>query len=563
MSFDGLFTHAMVRDLNAQFAGSTIRRIQQPNRHSVIFTIRSHKKNYKLLLTIDPNMARLQLTEQSYVNPEAALNFLMVLRKYIDGARIEAIRQFQSDRIVFFDLIRQNEIGDEQPMQLVLELMGRHSNLFLIDQEHRIIDTLKHVALSQNRMRPLIPGATYQFPPLQTDKRDPFEDSADRHAHVEAMMSENETITSKVVQAHWIGFGKDSARELSERLYAEPAHAVHIFDTFIAEFDRPQPTLTYTTDGKWHFHAIDYQSVGGDKEHFETLGGLLDSYYAKLAHSNKISELSDQLDQVIKHHLKHNRKKQQNLTSDLAKSEKADDYRVKGEVLSTYLYQIDKGSEQVSLPNFYNNNEDITIALDPARTPSDNAQRYFKRYRKLQNSKQYIEREMAKVKDELIYFESLETQLAQADGDALEDMQSELIDGGYIKQYKRKAKKQPKASKPRAFKSSAGHAIYVGRNNRQNDYLTHREANREHYWFHAKNIPGSHVILATDQPTYAEIEEAAKYAAYFSKYRYSANVPVDYTQVKDVKKPNGAKPGFVNYFNQQTVYVTPDRMIDA
>lgn len=562
MSFDGLFTHAMVNDLNEQFAGSTIRRIQQPNRHSVIFTIRSHKKSHKLLLTIDPNMARLQLTEQSYVNPESALNFLMVLRKYIDGARIEAIRQFQSDRIVFFDLIRQNEIGDEQPMQLVLELMGRHSNLFLIDQDQRIIDTLKHVSLSQNRVRPLLPGATYQFPPLQTEKHDPFEAVDERHVHVEAMMSEAESVTPKMIQSQWIGFGKDSARELATRLNDDASHALHVFDDFIAAFDQPQPTLTYTTDGKWHFHAIDYQSVVGDKEHFETLGALLDSYYAKLAHSSKISELSDQLDQIIKHHLKHNRKKQQNLEADLVKSEKADDYRVKGEVLSTYLYQIDKGSEQVTLPNFYNNNEDLTIALDPARTPSDNAQRYFKRYRKLQNSKQYIEREMIKVKDEITYFESLETQLAQADGDDLEEMQAELIEGGYIKQQKRKAKKLPKASKPREFKSSEGHTIYVGRNNRQNDHLTHREANREHYWFHAKNIPGSHVILATDQPTEAEIEEAAKYAAYFSKYRYSANVPIDYTQVKDVKKPNGAKPGFVNYFNQQTVYVTPDRMID-
>ncbi|MDO4669891.1 MAG: NFACT RNA binding domain-containing protein [Aerococcus sp.] len=557
MSFDGLFTHAMVGELSAQFTQATIRKVQQPNNNSLVLTIRSQRKNHKLLITIDPSAARVQVTDADYVNPEVAPNFLMVMRKYIQGATIEAIEQWKTDRIIQFTLSQTNEIGDAKKLQLILELMGRHSNLFLINHEGEIIDTLKHVPIYQNSVRTILPGGQYTLPPQQ-DKRDPYAETIDQHMLSNLPTSSEIPPLAKAIQADWLGFGKDSARELAWRFnQVERNEWAETMQQFLKSFDHPTPTLT-SQDQRWHFQATDFISVSGPKTTFETLSALLDNYYQKVTTHNHLSQLYDQLAQVVSHQLKHQKQKLQNLASDWEKSENADDYRIKGELLQAYLFKVEKGMTSITLPNFYNNETPLTISLDPALSPSENAQHYFKRYQKLQKSRRYIQAERAKANDDIQYFETIETQMALAEAKELEDIRQELIDEGIIKTQQKQKHKRQKTAEPRTFTSSEGHTIYVGRNNRQNDTLTLKQANKNHYWFHTQNIPGSHVILATDQPTAEEITEAAMKAAEFSKYRLSSNVPVDYTLVKDVKKPSGAKPGLVNYFNQKTVYVTPE-----
>lgn len=561
MSFDGLFIHAMVKELSDQFTGATIRKVQQPNNNSLVLTIRSQRKNYKLLFNIDPGAARLQVTTAEYVNPEVAPNFLMVMRKYIQGATIEQIEQIKTDRIVQFTLHQTNEIGDAKKLTLMMEIMGRHSNLFLIDHQGDIIDTLKHVPIYQNRVRTILPGGHYILPPKQ-DKIDPYQATIDGpllEEQLELSLPENQL--AKAIQGVFLGFGKDSARELARRLKQEaqtPEEAIQVMHTFLDAFNHPTPTLTAMANQRWHFQATTFLSVEGSQTHYETLGDLLDHYYQRVASHHHLSQLSDQLEQVVTRQLQHQHQKLDNLASDWEKSENADDYRVKGELLQAYLFKLEKGMTQITLPNFYDNEEPLKIPLDPARSPSENAQHYFKRYQKLQKSRRYIQHERQKALAEIQYFETIETQMAMAEAKELEAIRQELIEEHYITLPRKTKLKRPASSQPREFTSSAGHTIYVGRNNRQNDELTLKRANKSHYWFHTQNIPGSHVILATDHPTEDEITEAATKAAEFSKYRFSNNVPVDYTQVKDVKKPNGAKPGLVNYFNQKTIYVTPN-----
>lgn len=558
MSFDGLFTHAMIAELSAQFTGATIRKVQQPNNSSLILTLRAQRKNHKLLFAIDPSAARLQLTQVDYVNPEVAPNFLMVMRKYIQGATIEQIQQVHTDRIVQFFLKQTNEIGDAQQLRLIMEIMGRHSNVFLVNHEGTIIDALKHVPIYQNSVRTILPGAQYVLPPKQ-DKQDLYTSTltSETLAVLNDSAPNDVPALSRAIQSHWLGFGKDNARELAYRFQGQSDEQRLItLQQFLLAFDHPTPTLTTQKSG-WHFQATAFHSLDGEQTTYPSLGELLDAYYERVATNHHLSQLSDQLDQVVSHNLKHLRQKLQNLARDWEKSENATDYRVKGELLQAYLFQLEKGMTTITLPNFYDNEAPLAIALDPAKTPSENAQHYFKRYQKLQTSRRYIQTEKEKAERDIQYFETIATQIDLAEAKELEAIRQELIDEHYIRLPHKGKHKRPKPAEPRRFQSSAGHTIYVGRNNRQNDALTLKEANKSHYWFHTQNIPGSHVILATDQPTEAEIIEAATKAAEFSKYRFSSNVPVDYTRVKDVKKPNGAKPGLVNYFNQKTIYVTP------
>ncbi|KAF3303129.1 NFACT RNA binding domain-containing protein [Aerococcus urinaeequi] len=554
MSFDGMFTHALIKELNTTFAGGRIHKIQQPYEMELVLTIRANRKNHKLLISAHPSFGRIQVTEQAYNNPETPPNFTMVLRKYVEGNIIDSIEQYDNDRIILFNLTRRDELGDASQQQLIVEIMGRHSNIFLLDKDKKIIDAIKHVPMYQNTFRTILPGATYQLPPIQ-NQVNPFKVG-------ENFESDKSLMTAKFLQSQLMGLGRDSAIELASLIEKDSRKPYQVIQDFCADFENPNPTLV-VQDDKQHFLVFPYTTISGEESHYDDLSALLTAYYAKKSKHDYVRQVGNAIIQVVEKNLTHQHKRLANLNQDMEKSSKADTFQLKGELLTTFLYQIEKGQTEVTLANYYDNDQPITISLDPALTPSQNAQKYYHKYNKLRNAINHIEKQKVVAEAEIQYLESIQTQLNFAEPNELADIRDELIDQGYLKKQKQDKKKRSNnaSAKPREYKTVEGNRILVGRNNKQNDQLTMRQANKNHFWFHTKDIPGSHVILETDEPSEAEIIQAAELAAAFSKYSQSNNVPVDYTQVKHVKKPNGSKPGFVNYFEQKTIFVTPTKIV--
>ncbi|MDT2761496.1 NFACT RNA binding domain-containing protein [Aerococcus urinaeequi] len=554
MSFDGMFTHALIKELNTTFAGGRIHKIQQPYEMELVLTIRANRKNHKLLISAHPSFGRIQVTEQAYNNPETPPNFTMVLRKYVEGNIIDSIEQYDNDRIILFNLTRRDELGDASQQQLIVEIMGRHSNIFLLDKDKKIIDAIKHVPMYQNTFRTILPGATYQLPPIQ-NQVNPFKVG-------ENFESDKSLMTAKFLQSQLMGLGRDSAIELASLIEKDSRKPYQVIQDFCADFENPNPTLV-VQDDKQHFLVFPYTTISGEESHYDDLSALLTAYYAKKSKHDYVRQVGNAIIQVVEKNLTHQHKRLANLNQDMEKSSKADTFQLKGELLTTFLYQIEKGQTEVTLANYYDNDQPITISLDPALTPSQNAQKYYHKYNKLRNAINHIEKQKVVAEAEIQYLESIQTQLNFAEPNELADIRDELIDQGYLKKQKQDKKKRSNnaSAKPREYKTAEGNRILVGRNNKQNDQLTLRQANKNHYWFHTKDIPGSHVILETNDPSEAEITQAAELAAAYSKYSQSNNVPVDYTQVKHVKKPNGSKPGFVNYFEQKTIFVTPTKIV--
>ncbi len=554
MSFDGMFTHALIKELNTTFAGGRIHKIQQPYEMELVLTIRANRKNHKLLISAHPSFGRIQVTEQAYNNPETPPNFTMVLRKYVEGNIIDSIEQYDNDRIIIFNLTRRDELGDASQQQLIVEIMGRHSNIFLLDKDKKIIDAIKHVPMYQNTFRTILPGATYQLPPIQ-NQVNPFKVG-------ENFEKDKSLMTAKFLQSQLMGLGRDSAIELASLIEKDSRKPYQVIQDFCADFENPNPTLV-VQDDKQHFLVFPYTTISGEESHYDDLSALLTAYYAKKSKHDYVRQVGNAIIQVVEKNLTHQHKRLANLNQDMEKSSKADTFQLKGELLTTFLYQIEKGQTEVTLANYYDNDQPITISLAPALTPSQNAQKYYHKYNKLRNAINHIEKQKVVAEAEIQYLESIQTQLNFAEPNELADIRDELIDQGYLKKQKQDKKKRSNnaSAKPREYKTVEGNRILVGRNNKQNDQLTMRQANKNHFWFHTKDIPGSHVILETDEPSEAEIIQAAELAAAFSKYSQSNNVPVDYTQVKHVKKPNGSKPGFVNYFEQKTIFVTPTKIV--
>ena len=563
MTFDGLFTKWMTDEVSKEIIGGRISKIHQPLPYEIQLTIRSNRKNYLLLLCAHPMMARFQFITEKGDNPEIAPNFCMILRKYLEGAIIQDFTQVGADRIIHLDVDTRDELGDEAKWRLTLEMMGKHSNVFLVDRRsQQIIDCLKRIPLSQNTYRTLQPGATYQLPPHQT-KLNPFEMTLfELDARLNREVSEDSLTKSLMSLVQ--GISTLTANEIVERSM--------MFDETIAESlwkfleqnnEKPTPTLAKLSNGKSYFTVCPYYSFqNAENQSFETLSELLTAYYVHKVQEEKIQQLAGNLLQMLKSELKKNREKLVKFEEDLQKSEKAEQYRIKGELLNTCLYQIEKGQTEIQVENYYDNNELLTIPLSTWLTPSQNAQAYFKKYQKLRNSIEHIEKQQEVTQQEIQYLEQVLYQIEEADVQNLEIIREELVANGYLKRSAlKKGKQKVKPSKPYVFYSNDGTRILVGRNNLQNDHLTLKQAKKEYLWLHAQNIPGSHVIVESANPTDETIGQAAMLAAYYSKYRHSATVPVDYVSVSKIRKPNGSKPGFVVYEGQQNTYITPDEAV--
>ena len=541
MSFDGFFLHHMIKELQRELINGRIQKINQPFDQELVLQIRSNRQSHRLLLSAHPVFGRIQLTQTTFENPAQPSTFIMVLRKYLQGALIESIEQVENDRIVEVTVSNKNEIGDHIQATLVIEIMGKHSNILLIDKSsHKILEVIKHVGFSQNSYRTLLPGSTYIAPP-STESLNPFTIKDEKLFEI---LQTQET-TAKNLQSLFQGLGRDTANELENILVSDK------LSTFRNFFNQEtKPCLTETS-----FSPVSFANQVG--EPFDSLSDLLDTYYKDKAERDRVKQQANELIRRVENELQKNRHKLKKQDKELLATDNAEEFRQKGELITTFLHQVPNDQDQVILDNYYTN-QPITIALDKALTPSQNAQRYFKRYQKLKEAVKYLTDLIEETKATILYLESVETVLNQAGLEEIAEIREELIQTGFIR--RRQREKIQKRKKPEQYLASDGKTIiYVGRNNLQNEELTFKMARKEELWFHAKDIPGSHVVISGNLTPSDEVKtDAAELAAYFSKGRLSNLVQVDMIEVKKLNKPTGGKPGFVTYTGQKTLRVTPD-----
>lgn len=541
MSFDGFFLHHMIEELRSELVNGRIQKINQPFEQELVLQIRSNRQSHRLLLSAHPVFGRIQLTQTTFENPAQPSTFIMVLRKYLQGALIESIEQIENDRIVEITVSNKNEIGDHIQATLIIEIMGKHSNILLVDKSsHKILEVIKHVGFSQNSYRTLLPGSIYIAPP-STESLNPFTVKDEKLFEI----LQTQELTAKNLQSLFQGLGRDTANELESLLVHDK---LSTFRNFFCQ--ETKPFLTETS-----FSPVPFANPVGDP--FTSLSELLDTYYKDKAERDRVKQQASELIRRVENELQKNRHKLKKQEKELLATDNAEEFRQKGELLTTFLHQVPNDQDQVTLDNYYTN-QPITITLDKALTPSQNAQRYFKRYQKLKEAVKYLTELIEETKTTILYLESVETVLNQAGLEEIAEIREELIQTGFIR--RRQREKIHKRKKPEQYLASDGKTIiYVGRNNLQNEELTFKMARKEELWFHAKDIPGSHVVISGNLDPSDEVKtDAAELAAYFSKGRLSNLVQVDMIEVKKLNKPTGGKPGFVTYTGQKTLRVTPD-----
>lgn len=573
MPFDGIVTANVVNDLNSLLQGGKIDKVYQPEHDEIVLSVHRGKEKHKVFITSNSSDARIQMISEMPQNPVNPPAFCMLMRKHIQGGKIEKIVQKQTERIVEFCIDSFNELGIPTTKKLIVEIMGKHSNITLTDSSNdRIIDSIKRISFDVNRYRQLLPGMTYVYPPSQ-DKI-PFTEVTEK-AFIEIIRSSNQSLPKAIV-SKIMGFspfmavslcssaGVDCERSGSLtgeedilRLYREFSETIGK----IKNGDFSPAVWIDEDDAPVDFYCFDHPdySSAHKKLNFDTIGEAEEYYYTKKKSTNRIRQKSSDLSKILTTLLDKLYLKKSRLSEDILKAEEADIYKLKGELIFANIYSIKQGSSSVSLYNYY---EDcmIEIPLDPRLSPSDNGQKYYKKYNKQKTALIEKNIQLEENDKEIKYIESVFQLLENAsDYNDVEEIRQELINGGYIRRKGTASKSKSTSFPAHEHHTSDGFRILAGRNNRQNDILTLKTAGSKDIWFHTKDIPGTHVILFTEgkEPSEQALFEAASTAAYYSKGKMSENVPVDYTFVKYVKKPSGAKPGMVIFDHNKTLYVTP------
>ncbi|MCR5005583.1 MAG: NFACT family protein [Clostridiales bacterium] len=581
MAFDGITIFAVCRELGEALQGGRIDKIYQPDDHEIILQMRRAKdgggsETKRLLLTTLANSPRLHLTERRPENPLQPPMFCMLLRKHLSGARLLSIDQYHADRIVELTFEALDELGDPVKKRLILEIMGKHSNLFLVDESDTILDALHHVGVTMSSVRQVLPGLPYALP-VHSDKWDPFE-IRDLGLFRTVVSAPQEPLY-KALYLSMNGFSPFLAREILARagidentLYPHlaPEAEARLFTAFTDLLeDVTAGRLTYTIyrEGARMVEFSIVSSVlmqGAEAERYDTLSALLDVFYQQKDTSQKIRQKAQDLSKLISNNLDRARRKARLQEKQLADTQGREVYRVQGELITANIYQLKKGMKSCRLPNFYEEDQPLMdIRLDENLTPAQNAQKLFDRYNKLKRTEAALQVQLKQTYEEIEYLESIESALALSDQERdLENLRQELHETGYIRRVK-KTQRNLAASKPLEFTTSEGVKVWIGKNNIQNEQLTFRTAQPNDLWLHVKDVPGSHTILflsglseGTDY-TDKSLLEAAQLAAAHSKAAAGSQVPVDYTLRRYVKKPSGARPGYVIYTHQKTLYVTP------
>ncbi|RSL31285.1 fibronectin/fibrinogen-binding protein [Salibacterium salarium] len=562
MSFDGTMTKAVIDECKNTFLNGRITKIKQPYKTDLLLTIRANHTNHQLLLSANPSFSRMHLSDIKVENPKEPPMFCMLLRKHIEGGFIREIRQDGMERIVTFVIEGKNELGDTSLKHLVVEIMGKHSNIMLIEEDtNLILDSMKHLPPSVNSYRTILPGREYTAPPEQ-NKQNPLE--ANEETVVRKLDMNQGKLDRQLVES-FSGVSPQTAAEVIHRtgLGSTPNKIAAGFVEIMKEIkqERYSPQIVFA-DSKEYYSVLELGHVEGQKQEFDSVSDMLDRFHSGKAERDRVKQRAHDLERLLRNEWQKNKKKIKKLEQTEQRAEKALQAQKSGELLTANLHLIKGGETEIEVIDYYDENGGTTvIELDPEKSPSENAQSFFRQYNKAKKSLEMSKQQITEARSEMTYLEQLIQQLESAAPSDIEEIREELSEQGYIKKRVQKGKKKKKTALPvlEKFVASDGTEMYVGKNNKQNEYLTSRVANRDDTWLHTKEIPGSHVVVRSNDVTEETLLEAANIAAYYSKAKESSSVPVDYTKIKHVRKPNGAKPGFVTYDNQSTVFVTPDQ----
>ncbi|MGS3976612.1 NFACT family protein [Staphylococcus pseudintermedius] len=555
MAFDGMFTRKMVEDLQFLVSGR-IHKINQPENDTIIMVIRQQRQNHHLLLSIHPNFARIHLTTKKYDNPFEPPMFARVFRKHLEGGRILAIRQIGNDRRIEMDVESKDEIGDTIHRTVILEIMGKHSNLILVNEERKILEGFKHLTPNTNQFRTVMPGFQYEVPPTQ-HKQNPY---AYTGTQVLQHIDFNAGKIDRQLLQMFEGFSPLITKEItSRRHYMTTQTLPEAFDEVMAETKAtPQPVFHKNNEtGKEDFYFMKLHQFYDDCVTYDSLHELLDRFYDARGERERVKQRANDLVKLVQQLLQKYQNKLSKLVDEQAGTEEKENQQLYGELITANIYQLKPGDRQLETMNYYTG-ENVTIPLNPQKSPAENAQYYYKQYNRMKTRDRELTHQITLTEENIAYFENIEQQLSHIQVHEIDDIREELAEQGFIKQKKQQKKKKQQKIQLQSYVSTDGDTILVGKNNKQNDYLTNKRAQKSHLWFHTKDIPGSHVVILNDAPSDKTIEEAAMIAAYFSKAGQSGQIPVDYTIIRNVHKPSGSKPGFVTYDNQKTLYATPD-----
>lgn len=583
MALDGLVIHCIVNELNKKLLGGKIDKVYQPENDEVVLHIRNNKENFKLVLSCSASNPRVYLANNyKKENPINAPMFCMLFRKYIQGGNIVNISQIGFERIIKISVESFDELKEKTTKDIIIEIMGRHSNIILTHSlDNKIIDSAKRIPPSVSRVRQILPGHNYVLPPEQ-DKLNPI-DEVSLNLFVDTLTSFNGPIF-KAIYSKFLGVSPVIAKEICFRANIDENTLIdeissndiskvykefhNLFKFINNNIYNPSMIIDESIDKVLDFSCINLSqfsnlSIIND----DSISKILENYYATKDIKDRIHQRSSDLRKSISIKLDRLYNKLNKQEKELIESENAEIYKIKGELITSYIYMIEKGIKSVEVANFYDPEyKNITISLNPNFTPSENAQKYFKKYNKMKTAKKEITSQIEITKEEINYLENIILSIENCENLAeLMDIREELSKVGYLRA-KNNIKKETKlTTKPHEFISSNGFKILVGKNNKQNDNLTLKIASNEDIWMHTKNIPGSHVIIKTEGKEVPDetIFEGAMLAAFFSKSKMSSQVPVDYTKKKNVKKPNGSKPGMVIYETNSTIYVTPTEELIA
>ena len=573
MALDGIFLSKLRCELKEAIIGLRVDKVNQPTKDEIVLSLRGKGCAYSLLCCVRADSPRVHLTAHKIGNPPAPPMFCMLLRKYLTGAMIKDIRQQGMDRILFIDFDATNEIGDRIELTVCMEIMGKHSNFILLS-EGKVIDSIKRIDFATSSVRQILPGVEYKLPPQQ-DKMNIENESAEKITEKilsfdskllsTAIMNTLEGVSPIIAReiAHRVSFGDESVKDLSSIEINSLRAEIGKIKNELQKKD--EFFVLLTAEGKpkdlSYIDIKQYDDTFKVKK-YDSASELLDDFYFERDRINRINHRGHELIKLMTNLVERTARKLQIQREELKKCADREQLKLYGELIVANLYQLQKGTSFYEVQNYYDNCNLIKIPCDPALSPTENQKKYYKEYRKAQTAEQMLTKLIADGENELTYLESVLDEISRADTDSeISAIRMELSDAGYIKNIKGKKQKQPKELPPIEFRTSDGFRVLVGRNNVQNDKLSLKVASKSDLWLHTQKIPGSHVIIFGDGREISDeaIEEAAVIAAYHSKARESSLVPVDYTRVKALKKPNGAKAGMVIYHEYYSIIVNPDK----
>lgn len=567
MTYDGIVTRKIVNELNKKLLGGKIQKITQPSKNDIVFNVYSMGSSHKLLLSANNNEARINLTNKKFENPDVPPNFTMVLRKHINQGKIVDISQKGLDRVVIFSISSIDEMGFDTSKKLIVEIMGKYSNIILTDENYRIIDSIKRVSETMSSVRQLLPGLTYEF--VEDDKYDITDPNFSYDIKKLDQRLADNTRPDKIFHKNYTGFSPVVGKEIAHRAGIDP----RITWGLVSEDEKEKMnkilyqirddiindnlgSYSYKDNKKIkEFHTLELTYLDYEKNQHNLMSEAVDEFFNVNKTHDRLNQIKTDYTKRVNSHIKTTQKKINILNDNILNESKINGLRKNGDLLSANVHRIKKGDTKIVLNDFYNQNKEIEIKLDPLKTPWENAESFYTRAKKIKNSVDYAKKDLPKQKDYLEYLKQLVDFIDRSNSiDDLNDIREEMVENNIIKKSS-KHKIKNKKSKPYHFVTKNNSDIYVGKNSKQNDYITLKLANRDDIWFHVKDVPGSHVILRSENINDNDIIIAAYLAAINSSVSNEEKIDIDYTEKKNVNKAKGAKPGMVYYENFSTVTI--------